>query len=937
MSIGGRATSFHGAVARLRTAAPATAVAGRVGRMERIFAASLLLAGLVMRGLAVLRHRVNSDEPQHLHVAWAWTQGLLPYRDVFDNHSPLFSLVMSWPLRALGERPDIVIAMRMWMLPFALGAMAFTWIIARRLLGPRAALWSVALLGLDCDFLLGSVEYRTDVPWACVWLATVAVMVCGRLTRRRAFAAGLLAGTALAISMKTSLLVTTAVAGAVLAWLASRGSERPSLARTGSLAAAAGAGFVVVPLVVVGWFASQGALEPMIRCTVGYNVVPGLGLWGRAPLRPLGLLLGAPLVGALAVWAGRHVASAADARRSVALFAGTGFAHLAIETLWPLVVRGDMLPLRPVESIFLVAVLGILVSRATTAMPALRTRLPGTVLALAALGAIVNTVRIADLGHDCSRSERAALAGVLHLTRPGDLVMSVKGEAVFRRRSVYTAIETIAEERYRQGQLVDDIPERLAATGTAVVMQYDTKPYPARAWRFIQANYLPVCDVRVLGQYLDPPPTGPDERRFTVAVPQSYALFGSERPAQGVLDGEPWRGPRRLGAGPHVYVAAAGEGRLALVWAPAVERGYAPALLPGPPLTMSAADRLLVLAPHPDDEIVSNAGLIQAARAAGATVWIVWATDGEQNPWAQLVHEGRWPTSAADHAHWGALRRGESRRALESLGAADAGQSWLGFPDGGLTRQWMSGDERLADSLEQIVREFRPTIVSAPSMFDDHPDHNLMALAAVVALSRVPDPATRPRLVTYLAHRDELAPDPTLRLSLSTAERERKLHAIDCLSSQLHWRRREFTALADTVECFGPPDSLAAGRPPHRVQGAWIRGNDLVVYFSSGRRFHLGPSTLRISCDGASGPLARITLPVPERAGEIAAPAGSGLDAAQRVQLSRVRDEWRAVVPLDVAQRPLRVFVKLERPDELAMGFFDESGWWPVPASAPRP
>ena len=159
MSIGGRATSFHGAVARLRTAAPATAVAGRVGRMERIFAASLLLAGLVMRGLAVLRHRVNSDEPQHLHVAWAWTQGLLPYRDVFDNHSPLFSLVMSWPLRALGERPDIVIAMRTWMLPFALGSMIFTWIIARRLLGPRAALWSVVLLGLDCDFLLGSVEY----------------------------------------------------------------------------------------------------------------------------------------------------------------------------------------------------------------------------------------------------------------------------------------------------------------------------------------------------------------------------------------------------------------------------------------------------------------------------------------------------------------------------------------------------------------------------------------------------------------------------------------------------------------------------------------------------------------------------------------------------------------------------------------------------------
>src|SRR6266404_7265998 len=51
---------------------------------------------------------IGSDEPQHAHVAWAWVHGLVQYRDVFDNHTPLFHL-FSAPLVALiGDRPDIL-------------------------------------------------------------------------------------------------------------------------------------------------------------------------------------------------------------------------------------------------------------------------------------------------------------------------------------------------------------------------------------------------------------------------------------------------------------------------------------------------------------------------------------------------------------------------------------------------------------------------------------------------------------------------------------------------------------------------------------------------------------------------------------------------------------------------------------------------------------
>ena len=48
--------------------------------------------------------RVNSDEPQHLHVVWAWTKGLLPYRDVFDNHAPLFDFLNAPLLVLVGEK-----------------------------------------------------------------------------------------------------------------------------------------------------------------------------------------------------------------------------------------------------------------------------------------------------------------------------------------------------------------------------------------------------------------------------------------------------------------------------------------------------------------------------------------------------------------------------------------------------------------------------------------------------------------------------------------------------------------------------------------------------------------------------------------------------------------------------------------------------------------
>lgn len=185
----------------------------------------VLLIGLflVIAGIKIgyiERFRVDSDEPQHLHVVWNWTQGLVQYRDFFDNHTPVFHMMMAPVLNLFGERGDILTYMRMAMLPFYFGSLACLFLIVRALFNRRVAAWTVVVIGLWPVFMLTSTEFRTDNLWMFAWFATLAVLFCGELTWRRWGCVGLLLGLTFASSMKTSLLLGSFLIAAlpVLAW-----------------------------------------------------------------------------------------------------------------------------------------------------------------------------------------------------------------------------------------------------------------------------------------------------------------------------------------------------------------------------------------------------------------------------------------------------------------------------------------------------------------------------------------------------------------------------------------------------------------------------------------------------------------------------------------------------------------------------------------------
>ena len=124
---------------------------------------------------------------------------------------------------------------------------------------------------------------------------------------------------------------------------------------------------------------------------------------------------------------------------------------------------------------------------------------------------------------------------------------------------------------------------------------------------------------------------------------------------------------------------------------------------------VSAGQRLVVVSPHPDDEVLACGGLLALhARRGGATA-IVAVTDGE----ASHGRDPAWPARKLASA-----RRVERRRGLARLGLTAGTVTRLGLPDTAIA----SHGEALQRGLRQVLK---PTdCVVSPWRLDGHPDHD---------------------------------------------------------------------------------------------------------------------------------------------------------------------------------------------------------------------
>ena len=130
------------------------------------------------------------------------------------------------------------------------------------------------------------------------------------------------------------------------------------------------------------------------------------------------------------------------------------------------------------------------------------------------------------------------------------------------------------------------------------------------------------------------------------------------------------------------------------------------------------AERVVVLAAHPDDETLGVGGTVQLLHDAGAEVTVVVATDGE----------AAFPAlDPAARAELGARRRDEMRAAMRDLGGDDLELVFLGLPDSGLA----DCEPRLTELLRDLLDGADCVLLPWPG--DPHPDHATVGRAGLAA------------------------------------------------------------------------------------------------------------------------------------------------------------------------------------------------------------
>lgn len=529
-------------------------------RRSRFIAPATVLVGvalLAMRLLWLGAYPLDSDEPQHAHVAWSIAQGQVPYRDVFDNHGPLFALLYAPLMHRLGERADILWWLRLAVVPWYVVALFATWRLARRLYPPAVAGAAVLLVALMQEFFIKTGQFRTDDAWAALWLGALALAATSRRSVGGWLLAGVSVGAALSISQKTVPLSGTALVAAGCVWLSSPGKLDKTVLRR---AFACIAGCLVVPACLAAWLASMHDLLPAWRDLVAYGLAPTGGAshaWRQVVY--LGLLI---TVGTLGAHRLRQF-DGHDARwRGFLLLHGLLYS-LLIWVAWPLSTPQDFLPVIPTLMLVLT---GAIAARLAVDVPG---NSAGTVVTAAlVLLELAILLQRAPPWRDALAAERAELATVLRSTDDGDTVMDAKSGAIFRQRPYDPVLESLALRRLRSGRMPDTIPAALVAHRTMVVIP---DRLPPRDLGFVEHNYLRgPADVYVAGKALRG-----GTHPFAIAVPGRYTLSDGNHPVAAAVDGDPPATQWNLPAGNHMLASEAGQ-PLMLSWSKAWNRGWRP-------------------------------------------------------------------------------------------------------------------------------------------------------------------------------------------------------------------------------------------------------------------------------------------------------------------------------------------------------------------------
>jgi LmbE family N-acetylglucosaminyl deacetylase len=259
----------------------------------------------------------------------------------------------------------------------------------------------------------------------------------------------------------------------------------------------------------------------------------------------------------------------------------------------------------------------------------------------------------------------------------------------------------------------------------------------------------------------------------------------------------------------------------------------------------------LILAPHPDDEILGCAGIVQRALKLKLPVRIIFFTYGDSCEKSFIVNRKRFVLSSRESEKMGMMRHDEAAAGAKILGLPAENMIFLGYPDFGTLKIWETHwddelpyrsiltkvtavpydnalrpgapykGEAILQDLKKALHDFKPTKIFVSHSDDYHPDHRALYLFTAVALWDL-EKEMKPEIYPYLIHYTKWPqiysyhPDNSLQppnvleeqipwqiFHLTPKEEELKMAALKAHKTQYAYSAKFLTSFIRTDEFFG--------------------------------------------------------------------------------------------------------------------------------------
>jgi hypothetical protein len=466
-----------------------------------------ILALFIVRICLIFNRSFNQDEFQYLHHGWMVSQGFVPYRDFWNNHTPLLWVLLA-PLAFLfDEQPAYLFAGRLLILAATIAVAVMIFRLTALLFSLYGAIFALLLLSLEFYALDKGIEVRPDQFMILSWL--LAVWFLERSASddlsKGTWRAGLALGIGLLFTPKA--LFAIASVGMGVLWLTLRapagpsGRRRDCLRRLAILGATAFLPLLATTLVLSLIGAGQAFVRQAFIDNAGFARAPDLALtFFRSSLILTPLFWACAAIGVI-LWCRRmrRPHSASGDRASIVMLISIAGALMAYFLIIPAPYKQSILPL-----VLLLAPAGGAAGRllfdglAARQRPRLRLASGAAFIAILLIGVVRAftgmTMALQPLT-PTNAEQFKRMTYVLSLTTKSDSVLDGQAAYVFRpQASFYASIVDELLYRFRTGGLAYDIPERCDDGGCRVaILDSRLRQMPRSVLQFIDEQYTPTA------------------------------------------------------------------------------------------------------------------------------------------------------------------------------------------------------------------------------------------------------------------------------------------------------------------------------------------------------------------------------------------------------------------------------------------------------------